>query len=411
MRDTSAGTFPYLQLLEDASGLGEEKWPDASSSLPRSALELLKLAGEVYLPFLLANADAFDRNQDSFAFSALGHNYSQGTFKYQVKCLRWLQDEFAMLTGGSREWTAAVLREPVVLIICQGKTHGGLRMLDLYYWPHAKRLQGHDPSSQLDVPYNLMPVNIGKGDQFKPEFARISPNRRMPALVDHQPAGGGEPIALFELGAILMYLAEKHGRFWPQEIRQKYDVTKWLMWQMGGLGPMCGQAHHFREYAPETLPYAIDRYTNEVNGLYGVIDARLADREFLAGKYSIADIGCWPWVKPYKLQGQVLEEFPNLKRWFLTINGRPGARAGWRVGREWLEGGPVVTEELKRNSLRSAGSTELSSPAPQTRERVRALYGFSGQKPLARRFTTLTSKKAEPWRRPNVPIMTNRIRY
>jgi len=221
-------------------------------------------------------------------------------------------------------------------------------MLDLYYWPTPNGCKITILLHELDQPYNLIPVNIGKGDQFKPEFVRISPNRRMPAIVDHQPANGGKPITLFESGAILMYIAEKHGRFWPQDVPWKYEVTKWLMWQMSGLGPMCGQAHHFREYAPETLPYAVERYTNEVNRLYGVMDSRLADREFLAGEYSIADIACWPWVKPYKLQGQVLEEFPNLKRWFLAINDRPGAKAGWRVGREWLEDGRVITEESKR---------------------------------------------------------------
>jgi GSH-dependent disulfide-bond oxidoreductase len=169
----------------------------------------------------------------------------------------------------------------------------------------------------------------------------------MPAIVDHDPVGGGDPIAIFESGAIMMYLAEKHGRFLPTDTRRKYKVVKWLMWQMGGLGPMCGQAHHFREYAPEQIPYSIERYTDEVNRLYGVLDTRLEARFYVAGEYSIADMACWPWIKPYKGQGQDLEEFPNLKRWFLDINQRPGARDGWRVGREWLGGGPVVTEESK----------------------------------------------------------------
>jgi GSH-dependent disulfide-bond oxidoreductase len=193
----------------------------------------------------------------------------------------------------------------------------------------------------------VIPLNIAKGDQFKPEFARINPNRRMPAIVDHDPVGGGDPIAIFESGAIMMYLAEKHGRFLPTDTRRKYEVVKWLMWQMGGLGPMCGQAHHFREYAPEQIPYSIERYTDEVNRLYGVLDTQLEARFYVAGEYSIADMACWPWIKPYKGQGQDLEEFPNLKRWFLDINQRPGARDGWRVGREWLGGGPVVTEESK----------------------------------------------------------------
>lgn len=220
-------------------------------------------------------------------------------------------------------------------------------MLDLYYWPTPNGCKVTILLHELGVAYNLIPVNITKGDQFKPDFTRISPNRRMPAIVDHAPGDGADPISIFESGAILMYLAEKHARFWPQRTRQKYEVTKWLMWQMSGLGPMCGQAHHFRQYTREPIPYAIDRYTNEVNRLYGVLDERLADREYISGEYSIADIACWPWVKPYKGQGQVLEDFPNLKRWFLTINQRPGAREGWRVGRDWLEGGPVVTEESK----------------------------------------------------------------
>jgi GSH-dependent disulfide-bond oxidoreductase len=220
-------------------------------------------------------------------------------------------------------------------------------MLDLYYWPTPNGCKITILLHELDTSYNLIPLDIGKGDQYKPEFGRINPNRRMPAIVDHAPSDGGEPIALFESGAIMMYLAEKHGRFWPQDMRHRYEVTKWIMWQIAGLGPMCGQAHHFREYAPAAIPYAIERYTNEVNRLYGVLDERLADREYLAGEYSIADMACWPWIKPYKGQGQVLEDFRNLKRWFLAINERPGAREGWRVGREWLRGGPVVTEESK----------------------------------------------------------------
>jgi GST-like protein len=200
---------------------------------------------------------------------------------------------------------------------------------------------------ELGLRYNLNAVNIGAGDQFKRAFADISPNRRIPALVDRKPTHGAAPIALFESGAIMMYLAEKHQRFWPQAIPAKYDIVKWLMWQVGGLGPMCGQAHHFRQYTNAPVPYAIERYTNEVNRLYGVLNQRLSDREYIAGEYSIADMACWPWIKPYKGQGQVLEDFPHLKRWFLAINERPGAREGWRVGREWLEGGPVVTEASK----------------------------------------------------------------
>jgi GST-like protein len=220
-------------------------------------------------------------------------------------------------------------------------------MLDLYYWPTPNGCKITILLHELGVPYNLIPVNIAKGDQFKPEFGRISPNRRMPAIVDHNPADGGAPIPVFESGAIMMYLADKHGRFLPSATRPRYEVIEWLMWQMAGLGPMCGQAHHFRQYVAEPIPYAIERYTNEVNRLYGVLDRQLARGAYLAGDYSIADMACWPWIKPYKGQGQDLNAFPNLKRWFLDINERPGARTGWRVGRDWLEGGPVVTEEAK----------------------------------------------------------------
>jgi GSH-dependent disulfide-bond oxidoreductase len=220
-------------------------------------------------------------------------------------------------------------------------------MIDLYYWPTPNGCKVTILLHELDVPYNLVPLNIGKGDQFKAEFARLNPNRRMPVIVDRAPKDGGEPLTVFESGAILIYLAEKHGRFLPQDVRARYEVVEWIMWQVSGLGPMCGQVHHFRQYTTEPIPYAIERYTNEVHRLYGVLNERLADRSYLAGDYSIADMAAWPWIKPYKGQGQELDDWPNLKRWFLEINARPGARVGWRVGRDWLQGGPVVTEESK----------------------------------------------------------------
>ncbi|WJR78212.1 glutathione S-transferase N-terminal domain-containing protein [Bradyrhizobium sp. NP1] len=220
-------------------------------------------------------------------------------------------------------------------------------MLDLYYWPTPNGCKITILLHELGVPYRLIPLNIATGEQFKPEFAAVSPNRRMPALVDHAPSGGGAPLSIFESGAIMMYLAEKHQRFWPLEPRARYDVAQWLMWQMAGLGPMCGQAHHFRQYVDTPVPYAAERYTKEVNRLYGVLDARLADRTFIAGDYSIADMACWPWIKPYRLQGQDLDAFENLKRWFLMLNERLAVREGWRVGRDWLGGGPVVTEQSK----------------------------------------------------------------
>jgi GST-like protein len=176
-------------------------------------------------------------------------------------------------------------------------------------------------------------VNIGSGEQFKPEFLAISPNNRMPAIVDHAPADDGRPLSVFESGAILMYLAEKIGEFLPAAARHKAEVSQWLFWQMGGLGPMAGQNHHFSHYAPEKLPYAVDRYVKETNRLYGVIDRRLADREFLAGDYSIADMAAYPWIVPYERQGQDLNEFPNLKRWFNAIQRRAAVQSAYEKGK------------------------------------------------------------------------------
>ncbi len=220
-------------------------------------------------------------------------------------------------------------------------------MIDLYYWPTPNGWKITILLEELGQPYNLIPVNIGTGEQFKPDFLAIAPNNRMPAIVDHEPMGGGAPISIFESAAIMMYLAEKHGQFWPQDPRGKYEVAQWLMWQMGGLGPMAGQAHHFRQYAPEPIQYGIDRYTNEVNRLYGVMNTRLADRDFLAGDYSIADMACWPWVKPYERQGQDLNDFPNLKRWFDAMLARPAVDKGWQVGQE-LRDPAGMSEEAKK---------------------------------------------------------------
>ncbi len=218
----------------------------------------------------------------------------------------------------------------------------------LYYWPTPNGWKITILLEELGVPYEVRLVNIGRGEQFDPGFLRIAPNNRMPAIVDPEPMGGGdEPIAIFESGAIMQYLAEKHGAFWPQSPREKYEVTQWLMWQMGGLGPMCGQAHHFRGYSEEKIPYAIDRYTDEVNRLYGVMDTRLADRDFLAGDYSIADMACYGWVVPYERQGQDLEEFPNLKRWFETLGARPAVRRGMSVASDAKQAAPM-DEEAKR---------------------------------------------------------------
>jgi GST-like protein len=207
--------------------------------------------------------------------------------------------------------------------------------IDLYFWPTPN---GWKPAIFLEeagLPYDVVPVNIGEGDQFDEEFLKISPNNKMPAIVDPDGPGGG-PISLFESGAILIYLAEKTGRFFPQEEpRARYEVLQWLMFQMGGVGPMLGQAHHFRQYAPEEIPYAIERYTTEASRLYGVMDRRLAEAEwFAAGEYTIADIAIFPWLVSYERQGQDMNDYPNLKRWFDTMHDRPAVKRGLAVGEE-----------------------------------------------------------------------------
>jgi GST-like protein len=225
----------------------------------------------------------------------------------------------------------------------------GLRaMIDLYYWTTPN---GHKITiflEEVGLPYRIVPVNISKGDQFRPEFLAISPNNRIPAIVDHEPADDGAPISVFESGAILQYLAEKSGRFIPADPRGRVEVTQWLFWQMAGLGPMAGQNHHFSLYAPERIPYATDRYVKETNRLYGVLNKRLADRPFVAGTYSIADMAAYPWVVPYKNQGQRLEDFPHLKRWFETIKHRPAVIRAYDKAKEVNTQATVLTEESKR---------------------------------------------------------------
>lgn len=205
--------------------------------------------------------------------------------------------------------------------------------IELYYWPTPNGWKITIMLEELGVPYEIKYVNIGKGEQFEPDFLKISPNNRMPAIID--PDGpDGQPISVFESGAILQYLGRKHGRFYPSAERERVEVEQWLFWQVGGLGPMAGQAHHFRNYAPEKIQYGIDRYTNEVNRLYGVMNRRLADREFLAGAYSIADMACVGWIVSYKNQGQDLTDFPHLKRWFQTLKARPAVSKGIDIGKD-----------------------------------------------------------------------------
>jgi GST-like protein len=205
--------------------------------------------------------------------------------------------------------------------------------IDLYYWPTPNGWKITILLEECKLPYVIKYVNILKGDQFKPEFLAISPNNRIPAIVD--PDGpGGKPISVFESGAILQYLGNKTGEFYPKKPRKRVEVEQWLFWQMCGLGPMSGQAGHFKNYARQNIPYAIDRYVNEVARLYGVMDKRLGTREFLAGKYSIADMACWPWVKSHDRLGLKLGDYSNLKRWFETIAARPAVVRAVAVGEE-----------------------------------------------------------------------------
>jgi GST-like protein len=219
-------------------------------------------------------------------------------------------------------------------------------MIDLYYWTTPN---GHKITIFLEeagLEYTVKPINIGKGEQFTPEFLKIAPNNRIPAIVDHAPADGGASLSIFESGAILLYLAEKIGQFIPNNLRGRNEVMQWLFWQVGGLGPMAGQNHHFSAGAPEKLPYAIDRYVRETGRLYGVLDKRLADREFIAGdQYSIADMACYPWTVSHAKQSQNLDDFPSLKRWFETIKARPATQRAYAIADEIKKAAPPVTAE------------------------------------------------------------------
>lgn len=222
--------------------------------------------------------------------------------------------------------------------------------IELYYWPTPN---GHKITIMLEecgLAYVIKPVNIGKGEQFTPEFLAIAPNNRMPAIVD--PDGpGGAPISVFESGAILQYLGRKTGRFYPRDERARVQVEEWLFWQMAGLGPMAGQCHHFRNYAPEKVPYGVDRYTNEVHRLYGVMNARLRDRPYLAGEYSIADMASYPWVRPYKNQGQDIAEFPHLDAWFKRMRDRPAVAKAVKVGEELRNAYNLATDKAAQGVL------------------------------------------------------------
>jgi GST-like protein len=220
-------------------------------------------------------------------------------------------------------------------------------MIELYYWTTPN---GHKITIFLEeagLPYRIVPVNISKGEQFRPEFLAISPNNRIPGIIDRNPKDGSAPISVFESGAILVYLAEKTGRVLPSGLRDRVAVMEWLFWQMARLGPMAGQNHHFSQYAPEKIPYAIDRYVKETNRLYGVLDKRLAEHQFVAGDYSIADMAAYPWIVPHARQGQNLEDFPHLKRWFETIRTRPEVQRAYARAAE-INKAPTVSEESKK---------------------------------------------------------------
>ena len=226
-------------------------------------------------------------------------------------------------------------------------------MIDVYYWTTPN---GHKVTIFLEeagLEYKIIPINIGKGEQFKADFLTVSPNNRIPAILDHKPADSGKPISVFESGAILLYLADKTGKFIPKDLRARTATLEWLFWQMGGLGPMSGQNNHFAHYAVDKIPYAIDRYRNEVNRLYGVMNKRLAGHEYLAGPYSIADMACYPWVVPYKNQGQDIEQFPHLKRWLETIKARPATERAYAKAKEVNPnfGQPVNRTEEERRIL------------------------------------------------------------
>lgn len=221
-------------------------------------------------------------------------------------------------------------------------------MIDLYYWTTPN---GHKITLFLEeagLPYRIVPVHIGRGEQFDPDFLRIAPNNRIPAIVDTAPADGGAPLSLFESGAILLYLADKTGRFIAPDPRGRAVTLQWLFWQMAGLGPMAGQNHHFNRYAPEKIPYAIERYVKETARLYGVLDRQLADgREYIAGAYSIADMACYPWIVPYEAQGQRLEDFPHLARWFERIRERPATQRAYAKA-DGINTAPTIDDEARK---------------------------------------------------------------
>jgi GST-like protein len=230
-------------------------------------------------------------------------------------------------------------------------------MIDLHYWTTPN---GHKVTLFLEesgVPYRIVPVNIGKGDQFTPSFLKIAPNNRIPAIVDHSPLDGVQPLSIFESGAILLYLADKTHQFIPDDLRGRNEVLQWLFWQMGGLGPMAGQNHHFVQYAPEQIPYAQERYVKETARLYGVLNKQLADgRDYIAGDYSIADMASYPWIVPHTRQQQNLADFPHLARWFGRVGDRPATKRAYALAQQ-INTAPVVSEETRELLFSQDAST------------------------------------------------------
>lgn len=233
-------------------------------------------------------------------------------------------------------------------------------MIDVYFWPTGNGRKITIMLEECGLAYRVVPVNIFKGDQFRPEYEAINPNNKMPAIVDHDVEG--EPIVVFESGAILQYLAEKTGKLLPRDTRGKYRVLQWVYWQVAGLGPMAGQAHHFLRYAPQKVEYAMHRYRTEVTRLYKVMDRQLGRYEYLAGDYSIADIAAWPWVVRYEWQGQDLNDFPNVKRWFEAVGSRPAVQRGASVGNDWASDSTVMSDE-DRKRLFNLHDEDLAPPA------------------------------------------------
>ncbi len=222
-------------------------------------------------------------------------------------------------------------------------------MIELHTFPTPNGWKASIALEELGLPYRVVPVNIARGAQFEPAFLEINPNNKVPAILDHEPAFGGKPVSVFESGAILLYLAEKTGRLLPRDPRRRIAALEWIFWQMANQGPMCGQLGHFRNYAPEPIGYALERYGNEVHRVYRVLDERLAGREFIADEFSMADIICWPWVHLRGHHGVELDEFPGIARWYEALAKRPGVERGIAAGAELVSGENVIDEEARKN--------------------------------------------------------------